>query len=255
MDPFPRRGSGPPLTQMRNSPTPRSRAAPRAQPCFSGAIRVASPSGPATPRHRIGCSALALVIILLLPRIGLAASGQNPPPASDQDPAPWGQEIALFTGAARNVQISHSKLHHPFVDQAIEASWRITGTHGSGRLAGRLELLVEADPAFVMWQNGQPVYGFGLLPVFFRWNFTRVSRFQPFADLAGGFVRMNQDVPVGTVRFNFIAESGGGLRLFVTKRTALLVGYRFHHLSNANRASRNPGINSNMLYVGATVLR
>lgn len=255
VDPFPSGASTLQRTQIRTSLPLRSRSAPEAEPCFSGAIRVASHLEPRVPRQRIGCSALALVVILLLPRIGLAASGQNPPPTSEPDPAPWGQEVALFMGAARNVQLSHSKLQHPFLDQAIEASWRLTATHGSGRLAGRLELLIEADPAFVMWQNGKPVYGFGVLPVFFRWNFSRVSHLQPFADLAGGFVRTNQAVPVGTVRFNFMAESGAGLRLFVTKRTALLVGYRFHHLSNADRASTNPGINSNLLYVGASVLR
>ena len=107
----------------------------------------------------------------------------------------------------------------------------------------------------MMWQNGKPVYGFGLFPVFFRWNFDPVSHLQPFVDLAGGFLRTTQAVPAGTVRFNFMAESGAGLRLFLTKRTALMVGYHFHHLSNADRGPKNPGINSNMLYVGASLFR
>jgi hypothetical protein len=62
-------------------------------------------------------------------------------------------------------------------------------------------------------------------------------------------------MPEGTTRFSFTAQSGVGLRLHVAPRRALLLGYRFHHLSNGDRAETNPGVNSNLVYGGISFLR
>jgi hypothetical protein len=37
---------------------------------------------------------------------------------------------------------------------------------------------------------------------------------------------------------------------FATPATAVTVGYRYHHISNAGTHRRNPGLDSNVIYAG-----
>src|SRR6266542_2087919 len=97
----------------------------------------------------------------------------------------------------------------------------------------------------------------GLSPIFVRWNFTPVGRWEPFLEIAGGAVVTNREIPdPGTTsRFNFTAQSGGGVRVALDGKWGLMAGYRFHHLSNGNRAPLNPSINSNVIYAGLVYRR
>jgi opacity protein-like surface antigen len=53
--------------------------------------------------------------------------------------------------------------------------------------------------------------------------------------------------------FNFGSYVGAGVSYSVQKDTALNLGYRLRHVSNANLRSPNPGIDSNFLIVGVSV--
>jgi hypothetical protein len=53
---------------------------------------------------------------------------------------------------------------------------------------------------------------------------------------------------------NFLLQAGPGILLVLSDTTALTVGYRFQHISNASLCSFNPGINSSALYVGISRL-
>lgn len=130
----------------------------------------------------------------------------------------------------------------------------ISRRRGPGFLAGRLEVLVEAVPVFVMFQS-QRAYGFGVSPLFFRWNFARPERVQPFVEFAGGLLRTDRPVPEDTRRRNFTAQTGLGVRIWLSAHQALLLGYRFHHLSNAGPGEINPSVNSNFFYGGVSILR
>jgi hypothetical protein len=46
---------------------------------------------------------------------------------------------------------------------------------------------------------------------------------------------------------------GAGLRLVLTTRTTLTVGYRYHHLSNGFRGKINPGVDANLVYLGVSL--
>jgi lipid A 3-O-deacylase len=85
-----------------------------------------------------------------------------------------------------------------------------------------------------------------------RWSFARRTTIEPFVDVAAGVMLTNQQVPEQTTKFNFSAHAGGGARIWISARWGVIVGYRFHHLSNANTAPRNPAINSNVVYSGLT---
>jgi hypothetical protein len=137
---------------------------------------------------------------------------------------------------------------------AVSWAWTVTDVRGEGPLAGRLSLLFEAVPIFVMFQRDRPI-GAGITPIFLRWTFERPKRVQPFLEISGGAIATNRPIPEGLARFNFTAHSGIGVRVPLTAARALLLGYRFHHISNGYRLSENPSVNSNFLYAGIAFRR
>jgi opacity protein-like surface antigen len=49
---------------------------------------------------------------------------------------------------------------------------------------------------------------------------------------------------------HFAAAVGVGFRVRLSRRWALTLGYRYHHLSNGFRGSINPGLDANLLHFG-----
>jgi opacity protein-like surface antigen len=95
------------------------------------------------------------------------------------------------------------------------------------------------------------LYGGGLSPFGFKINFLQQSWIQPFIAASVGFLYFQDDVPVPhSSRFNFTPELGVGVQFFVAPKRALTLGYKFHHMSNANTGESNPGMDSNVLYAG-----
>jgi len=95
-------------------------------------------------------------------------------------------------------------------------------------------------------------YGFGLEPVGFDFNFRRRHRFQPLVGINGGFAIFRRDVPVADSNsFNFTFSLRGGMQIFMSQSRSVTIGYRFHHISNADTGNPfNPGIDSNFIYAG-----
>lgn len=137
---------------------------------------------------------------------------------------------------------------------AIEWGRVISGAHGPGLLRGRLEMVIEITPVFLAFQSDR-AEGAGFSPLMFRWNLREHGRIHPFVEVAGGVVATNRNVPEGTTRLNFSSHAGAGARVRVAERWSVLVGYRFQHLSNGGTAARNPGINSNVGYLGLAYRR
>jgi hypothetical protein len=117
------------------------------------------------------------------------------------------------------------------------------------------------QPEFARFFNRRPsssVYGAGLSPIGFKVNFNRQGRVKPFASGSAGFLYFREPVPADVpraTRFNFTFDFGGGVQFFTRPRQALTVGYKFHHISNANRSDVNPGLDNNLFYVGYSVFR
>jgi len=101
------------------------------------------------------------------------------------------------------------------------------------------------------------VYGGGVSPIGFKFNFARRRGWQPFFAAATGFVYSTNPVPVpvpeGTA-FNFTINIGGGLQIFTAHGRALTLGYRLDHISNAGR-SYNPGLDASVVYIGFSLFR
>jgi hypothetical protein len=105
----------------------------------------------------------------------------------------------------------------------------------------------------------QWIYGGGLSPFGFKFNFRPSRQWQPFAAFSGGFVMSQQaipdDIPKAT-RFNFTGEIQLGMEHFNRKRTrAWIFSYKLQHISNGFRSSVNPGVDLNMLSVGYSFFR
>ncbi len=163
-------------------------------------------------------------------------------------------EWTVLAGGADAVSINHSRAGRQFVMQAVQWGKTLSGPRGPRPLRGHLELLVEVVPLFVMFQS-QRAYGYGASPIFVRWNFGTPRRLQPFVEILGGVLRTDRQVPEGTRRRNFTAQTGLGFRVWSGTRRAVLFGYRFHHLSNAGPGEINPSVNSNFVYLGIAWLR
>jgi Lipid A 3-O-deacylase (PagL) len=97
------------------------------------------------------------------------------------------------------------------------------------------------------------IYGGGASPIGFQGNFGRKS-IQPFANGSVGFLYFREQVPVvGSSQFNYTITIGVGAQFFRRPGRSLTLGWKYHHLSNDNQATLNPGIDSSVFYAGFSI--
>jgi len=120
-----------------------------------------------------------------------------------------------------------------------------------------LEYTLDIFPAAVVFEPDRirrgrsTIYGAGLSPLGFKINFAQESWIKPFVATSVGFLYFVDDVPVPrSSRFNFTPEIGLGVQFFLTPKNAMTLGYKFHHMSNANTGRSNPGMDSHVIYAG-----
>jgi hypothetical protein len=163
-----------------------------------------------------------------------------------------------------------------WLDGAFENGHAFSSTVGARnyQLENRYERLIYSRKPFaVRWvfdavpmalvgdrytRSGRRAYSFGVggSPIGAQVNFVHFRRVEPFLTSGGGFLYFNHRMFGTTQQFNFTAQLGGGVQLFTSnRRTALDLGYKYHHISNANLANQNPGLDSHMLFVGLSLFR
>jgi opacity protein-like surface antigen len=120
-----------------------------------------------------------------------------------------------------------------------------------------LEYTLDIFPAAVVFEpddvrsGNSTIYGAGLSPLGLKLNFGQESWIKPFVAASVGFLYFQDDVPVPhSSRFNFTPEIGLGVQFFLAPKRAVTFGYKFHHMSNANTGSSNPGMDSHVIYAG-----
>lgn len=95
------------------------------------------------------------------------------------------------------------------------------------------------------WTMGEAISPFGL-----QLNFKPRRKLQPFLDIHGGYMYSTQTIPVdGAGSFNFTFDGGIGIELFRSKTRSVRAEYRYHHFSNNNTATVNPGVDNGLLQV------
>jgi hypothetical protein len=120
-----------------------------------------------------------------------------------------------------------------------------------------LQYTLDIFPAAVVFEpervrrGRSTIYGAGLSPLGFKINFGQENWIKPFVGASVGFLYFQEDIPVPhSSRFNFTPEIGLGIQFFLAPKRAATIGYKFHHVSNANIGRRNPGMDSHILYGG-----
>jgi lipid A 3-O-deacylase len=86
----------------------------------------------------------------------------------------------------------------------------------------------------------------------FRWHFIRERSWSMYLDGGAGVLWSTNDVPAQGSSFNFTPQAGLGFTFDVGDDVRLLVGGRWHHISNANLYSDNPGRDSFIGYLGVS---
>jgi opacity protein-like surface antigen len=89
--------------------------------------------------------------------------------------------------------------------------------------------------------------GEGMMPVGFQWNFIPHHRIQPFLIGHGGYMYSSHAIPIQDAgHFNFAFDFGTGIEIFRCSKRSLRLDYRYHHISNQDTASVNPGIDNGL---------
>jgi hypothetical protein len=105
----------------------------------------------------------------------------------------------------------------------------------------------------------ETVYGGGISPIGWKFNFMRSRRWQPLLASTGGLVASRRpipkDIPLAT-QFNFTFDFQAGVEHFNSSGTrAWSFVAKVQHISNASRSSVNPGANIIMLSAGYSFLK
>ncbi len=92
--------------------------------------------------------------------------------------------------------------------------------------------------------------GEAMAPVGLQLNFLPRNKTQVFVIGHGGYMYSTRAVPVmnaGT--FNFTFDAGIGVEVYRSKTRSICAEYRYHHFSNKNTATANPGVDNGIFQV------
>jgi hypothetical protein len=165
-------------------------------------------------------------------------------------------ETSIIGGVTLPTTLFRARRERRLVMGSLQIGRVLTPTFGHGPLGGNFEMLVEMTPLMLVWQPDR-AFGLAVSPLHLRWNFLPLpsGRVRVFGEVSGGILYTSRAVPARTTTFNFIDQAGFGLRFEHRPRRAILLGYRFQHISNGGRVKPNPGANFNFVYAGMSFLR
>jgi hypothetical protein len=175
-------------------------------------------------------------------------------------------ELGIYTGYSRdNPTLMGRTTQRPFFEFNVQYA-RVVTTGDDWALKYAAEIIPVAiirqpQQGFVV--NGgksvpvdlpgskQKIYGAGLTPLGLQMNFRRGYMLQPFINGAAGVLFFTDQVPVAdSSKFNFTLSLGAGVEIWYREDQSISLGYKYHHISNGYTARRNPGLDSNLFYVG-----
>ncbi|MGH9591175.1 MAG: acyloxyacyl hydrolase [Terracidiphilus sp.] len=158
------------------------------------------------------------------------------PVALESDP------LSLFVDAQTNPTVTTTVVSGdpPISCSVISENYSFSGSNGE-TVSGTAMLSCHGR----RWTMGEAVSPIGM-----QWNFRPGRKLQPFLDGHGGYMYSTKHIPVDSAgSFNFTFDAGAGLELYRTRTRSLRLEYRYHHISNDNTASGNPGIDNGLIQV------
>lgn len=181
-----------------------------------------------------------LLISVLLFLGALVCAGQAGPETD-------GNEVEVWSGGGHSVPGGSQRTG--VFNGGLRYGWVITEPHLPGLLRGRFEYAVDAVPLFLVFQPGNTAYGLGFDALGLKWDFQRRGRISPYAELTGGVLFSNRNVPNFTNTVNFTPQAAFGVHVLGAKYN-MSVEFRFMHISNAGLAIPNPGLNTLQVRLG-----
>ena len=158
----------------------------------------------------------------------------------------------------RKQMLSHSLCYGRVLltNQNLAFSWTIDVIPVAVLSVDRFSVIPTGPTSFMIQRKRDRTYAAGLSPIGLKLNFRRTQTLQPFVGGTAGFLYFSKDVPVaGAKRFNFTFDFGGGVDIVSDSRRAITVGYKYQHISNADRSPINPGVDVQLIYVGYSIRR
>lgn len=189
----------------------------------------------------VGLRCLAIVGLLLAASLGWA-----------QQPEQGGHEVQIWTGGGYSVP--GGTANTGIWNVGVRYGWVLTGLHGPEFLKGNFEYAIDAVPVFMVFQPANTAFGAGFDPVGLKWDFVSHGAITPYAELGGGMLFTNHDVPSFTSTINFTTTAALGMHIGRGSHN-VSVDVRFQHISNAGLSSLNPGINTVQVRLGFGVFR
>ncbi len=207
-----------------------------------------------------------LCVPLIILNWGTPLFAQNLPPTAAvvQGPVPprvrRTNEFVVWVGySPHSFQLEGTSLHRQLLLLNLQFA-RIIGARGplTFRYTGDVvPAAIEFQPTSyymvretVLKNAGGAVFGAGANPFGFQVNWGH-RRIQPLASAGLGFLYFKRQVPApASSQFNFTFNFGLGVQFFSSSSRSVILGYKYHHLSNADTGIINPGLDSNIIYVG-----
>jgi hypothetical protein len=190
---------------------------------------------------------------LVLPQGFPGSSGWEGPGGRHEFGAWWGLSLMSghIWGFAKDVKYMPIDLRYSYEFYRRKRKWAVRYSPEITALA----LLDWPTPNTTgnLFNQRTRVYGSGVSPVGFQWDFLPLRKVQPFFSTDGGMIYFVDRVlsPQGS-QFMYTVDFGGGFNIFKHRNQALTLGYRYGHLSNANISLHNPGTDANTFYVGVS---
>lgn len=102
-------------------------------------------------------------------------------------------------------------------------------------------------------QEGSGRYAIGVTPFLF-YNFSTHGQIIPYASAGLGLIATNLDPGNFGGDWGFTPQIGVGFRYALDQRRMVRFEYRLHHISNAGLKDDNKSIDSNMFFIGYSML-
>ena len=118
---------------------------------------------------------------------------------------------------------------------------------GDSWFKGNFDAVFEGE--FLIGYKPNSGYSAGL-GILLRYNFLSTEKWVPYVEIGGGFGVLEFDLKDQADGLIFYPQAGLGLHYFAKDNLSIDLGWRFHHMSNANSEMPNNSINASLLLLG-----